>query len=232
MKATSHIFATMRGRVNGIVYTANQFANLIGRQYVIPTNPNSPFQVNARNALQAAVATWTGFDVDKHQLWNDYAVTTGWTKGGRLLFIRTFAFIQYLINRGLQAAPIISEPPSIFFDPLFTVEETALSGAPGIRGVAFKIGNIQPVSQRMFAQPSVEFGTSRYFWKGPWDTALSSITVVAAGNSAQLEFVDPNWTPGNRVFVRMRPFARLAAPNSGEVVGTDLIFSQIVQQTV
>src|SRR3972149_5436277 len=117
MKATSHIFATMRGRVNGIVYTANQFANLIGRQYVIPTNPNSPFQVNARNALQAAVAIWTGFDV--------------------------------------------VEPPSVFFDPLFVIEDAALSGAPGIRGVAFKISNIQPVAQRMFAQPSVEFGTSR-----------------------------------------------------------------------
>src|SRR3972149_4189574 len=161
MKATSHIFATMGGRVNGIVYTANQFANLIGRQYVIPTNPNSPFQVNARNALQAAVAIWTGFDVDKHQLWNDYAVTTGWTKGGRLLFIRTYAFIQYLINRGLQAARIVVGPVAVFFDPLFVIEDAALSGAPGTRGVAFHISNIQPLAQRMFAQPSVEFGTSR-----------------------------------------------------------------------
>ena len=123
------------------------------------------------------------------------------------------------------------EPPSVFFDPLFVIEDAALSGAPGTRGVAFKISNIQPVAQRMFAQPSVEFGTSRYFWKGPWDTALSSVTVVAASTSEQLEFIDQNWTPGNRVFVRMRPFARLTTPNTGEVVGTDLIFSQIVQQT-
>jgi hypothetical protein len=62
----------LSGKMGGLVFSRNKGGAYV-RQYVIPVNPNTVAQVNARAAFGSSAANWHNFNANEKARWQNYA---------------------------------------------------------------------------------------------------------------------------------------------------------------
>lgn len=126
----------LSGKDGGTVYSRNRFGAYT-RTKVIPVNPNTPAQAQARGRLAAGSTAWLNLTAAQRSDWEVYASNTTFTDvfgnpynlTGRQAFIRTYAFIARVGGTLPTDRPSDSgvPAPAVFPDPIVapTADPTA-----------------------------------------------------------------------------------------------------------
>lgn len=225
MKATSHIFSTMRGKVGGIVYTTTPDAQITARAYAVPVNPNTNGQGKVRGCLAAAVALWAGLGDETRLSWQLYAqANQGVSSNGRKLFIATQVAINQALNswtQGNELTDPLSTPPNVTGTAYVTYEVIPFTGAVNHTGVSVKFTNSLPFIQYVLLQISGLYSPARGRFGGPWDTSLNEVVKVDANDAATFTLQTDAQTD-TTMFVRFRPVLQLRGTppaERGDIIG-------------
>lgn len=227
MICVSHLHSQMRGKLAGLVYMSSPFHPIVARQYVVPVNPNTTVQNQSRAAMSSAVNRWTQLDEEQRKAWREWAISAGYTKGGRAAFIRQWSFASYLTLRGQTTIPPFEDAPTLLWDPVAEVEVITPDLPSGQVGFTIQIINSAPVPMKFAIWSSPPFHASRYFWKGPWDTQSLNVVTVGNDDNDQFNVIVGNGSAGDAAFCRIVPYTALTAPYSGVLVGGETILRGI-----
>lgn len=154
-------FADLRGKIGGVVATANASGNAI-REWVIPRNPRSIRQIQSRQNLAAAAPVWQSLTSGQRDGWYTYAANTPLTNSlgqehytsGWGMYCRAYTLNQYSL------APNPSDPPTSY----------GLAAAPGVTAVTITGGTANLVLT---------------FPAGVWWRTLANAALLAHVSSSQ-----------------------------------------------
>lgn len=218
MRATSHIFSTMRGKVGGIVYSTTPDHQIIARAYAQPVNPNTDPQGFIRGDFSGAVDLWRSMSQDVRDGWQNWAQANGGiSRNGRKAFIGGYTVLSYIYNQykgtsGFQA-PLVT-PPNIDGSAYALYSSGAYSGVVGQSGYAFKITNPADFPAFFLVQASIGFGGARQRYNGPWNTSETKLIEVDGGDTVITNVGTQE--PETMVhFLRIRPIIQLREPLPG-----------------
>jgi hypothetical protein len=208
MRALSHIFSIMRGSVNGITYTANQFHQIIARAKTAPVDPSTTFQGMVRQAFSGAAVFWEGIAQASRDGWEDYASTLTYSNPlgntempGRQVFMGNIGWMLYLLARGIVFTSQEKTPPLIpgflSLDPV----STGILGAPGT-GFSVNVGNPNSSDILVTARRSRPFTATRNTFKGPFNSNSLDTVVVVGESTGTIDFV--GGVDGQVFFVEVR----------------------------
>jgi hypothetical protein len=218
-KIISPVWSSVRGSIAGTTYLTTASGQIIARQRTRPTQPDSPNQNLAREALSMAAADWNNLTEVLRQAWNVAAVTFGET--GRHLWIGGRSLLQYIGIRNLLATPIVflTDAPTIGSRPSFNAVQST-PALPTSNTIEVTINNLQKVRTVYLIDVSPPFTQTRNFWKGPWATSQSVSILTASLGSQKAEI--PNLVAGAWYMVRIRPVYAPVSPDTlkGVVAGT------------
>lgn len=213
-KFKSLIFSEIRGKLGGLVFTANQFQSLIVRQFVSPVNPNTTNQTAIRSAFSGAVALWSTITDAVREDWEQYAATLTfegplgqYNVPGRSVFIANIGLALYLKAR--DGTPAVVDTAAPIIPGFLNIENVGISTyiGPGT-GIAYSYTNATGADALAVSTISIKFGPPRRRFKGPF---LSDTLVVNALPDATsvIEERDPLVVDGI-YFVRIRFISALA----------------------
>lgn len=182
----SIIASVIRGSVGGLTYSSNQFHQIIVRARTAPVNPNTSNQTTIRSAFNVASQAWKGMSTPVREAWNEYAESLTYegplgpySLPGRQVCIGNLALAGYIATRQLYALVPSAAAPIVpgFLDIGNIVVSPAGAGETGF---IVNVENPNLFDVVYFAQRSVNFGTSRYRFKGPY---LSDTDVAVIGTT-------------------------------------------------
>lgn len=202
------MWSSISGSVGGITYLNGPHAAIIARARVVPVQPGTLFQAQAKSAWNSAAATWESLTQGDQDLWDDYALTVvhqgkqgNYTVTGRSMFMAGFSLARYLQIRILDIPTIISDPPTVqgFLLPsLFSL------APPSAAGTGFSVNiTADPASDtNVFIETSKGFNKERNFWKGPWVRTKDKAQIVPKGTSTAIDII--NLTVDLKYFCRVK----------------------------
>lgn len=68
----------MLNSVGGVTYLRNRYCQIVARERVVPTNPNTSYQQTVRANLSAAVSAWKSLSNEQRNSWESFASATPW----------------------------------------------------------------------------------------------------------------------------------------------------------
>ena len=112
-KFKSLLFGEIRGKLAGIVFSANSSSRYI-RQKVSPINPKTVAQGLVRTLLAAVSQAWRGLTEDQRAAWNKVAATVSFTNVFGDGVAPTGFGLHSRTNRNMQEIneALLTEPPS------------------------------------------------------------------------------------------------------------------------
>jgi hypothetical protein len=122
--------AAISGSVGGTTFSTNRFGPYMRRR-TIPTNPNTAFQVLARNRLQTVSQAWQALDPDEQEAWRQWAQTNPIvnTLGQPQVLAGHQAFAQINSRLLAMSQALIDTPPAIPAPvPLLTASVASSAG--------------------------------------------------------------------------------------------------------
>ena len=210
MKVTSLIFATMSGKMAGIVASRNRYGGYI-RNKSIPVNPQSYRQDAVRSLMQFATNYWNATVMAAQRAaWNLYAqnVTIKDRTGnpqhitGFNMFLRSSAVVWQARGDHVLTAPAILSLPEV--DP---TAAATISAATQMLSISFD-RTLPWATEASGGDLVVYMGQpilgNREFFKGPWRLAGAIAGTVPAPGSPHTLSVPFPVAAGQRVYVRMR----------------------------
>lgn len=104
----------MSGKFGGVVAAHNRFGQYF-RQFRIPTDPQTPSQMQRRAAMAAAIVAWRNLLGADKDTWNNYAANTPWVNRlgdtvyltGMSFFIRSYCFAAMLADENSLPPPTV-----------------------------------------------------------------------------------------------------------------------------
>jgi hypothetical protein len=195
MKVKSTIFSVMRGSLAGTTYTANTYANIVGRNRTIPVNPKTGPQTVARTAFAQASAAWNALTDAKRSSWADWAQTvtrTGplgpYSPKARSLAMAIYSFVLLMDFRfpSLGIVPDM-EPPTTAGE--LTVGQVA-AFPPSATGTGYSIQGVNNLAEDIYfaGWRSVAQNAARFFYNGPFIATANGVIPITAGASDNIEF--------------------------------------------
>ncbi|MCK5292688.1 MAG: hypothetical protein KAR39_11820 [Thermoplasmata archaeon] len=182
----SIIASVIRGSTGGLTYTANQFHQIVVRARTAPVNPNTTNQTTIRSAFNVASQAWKVMATPIREAWAEYAASLTYegplgpySMPARQVCIGNLALAGYIAARELYAlVPSVASPVIPGFLDVGNIS-VGPAGA-GETGFIVSVENPNLFDVVYFAQRSVQFGTSRYRFKGPYlsetDIAIKGVT--------------------------------------------------------
>lgn len=228
MKFKSPIFTQVSGSIAGMTFARNK-GGLYIRARTIPTNPSSPAQLSARNAMANVVDAWTNvLTTAQRDGWGIYAINTPVvdvfgdpkTLSGQQMYNRSNS------PRVRQGEARVDDAPVLFDLGTFTTPVITVSAAaPNDVSVAFTILDTWAtfVGGFLFGLVSRQQNPSINFFKGPFrsmgnipgdDLGITSPVVLTS------EFP---YAEGGQVFAEFR-----AAQADGRLSNTQTVKTIVV----
>lgn len=119
-RATSTLFATLRGPLGGITCTASSTQALVLRARVGPGGKITNRRTDAQVAFGSATTRWSVLSAEERSRWDDYAkslsisnATSTFTPKGREIFQRNISYYQWLKNQDVVPGFVITTAPTI-----------------------------------------------------------------------------------------------------------------------
>lgn len=202
-------FAQLSGSINGYVFSRNR-AGAYVRNRSLVTNPNTPFQVEARGNFRDAVDAWTNtINQTSRDEWETYAANTPVLNrlgdpihlSGQQMFIRSYQAIAMVGG----SAP--SGAPAIFDLGTFTLPTITADASAGELSVAFTntdewataVGGFLSIKQSRPQNPTVNF------FRGPWRfVGMIEGDVVAPTSPVVIDAIHLPLTAGQKLFFEVR----------------------------
>ena len=182
----------MRGSVNGMTYSANQFAPIICRARTYPSHFGSNDQNLAMAAFGTATSKWATLDPVVRDAFIQAKVQ-------RNKYIGNVAWLEYATSKGMLNVPYDSVTPPLEGEvPIFSALMQVYSGLPDTYGVNILVTNQQVRKLFCVVQLSVPFEPTRYAFRGPWDPTLFQSDVIDAATPIP-------YTPTQEVFTFILP---------------------------
>lgn len=238
-KIVSHTWSSARGSIAGITYLTTPSGAIIARQRVKPVNPNSTAQVLARQAMGATATLWTHITDEQRQAWDAAAGVTTFLLGralnqpgnGRRLFHGTGQLINYLYAQGKIGAPFDGVAPNAVGVPQIQTQILPYAGPVGTTGITVRFFNPDAARNMQLALwHGWQVNDSHKYYKGPWRVSTLIIDQVDAADELVTSFeYKPNALEGQRLYVRIVPFAYPAGAFVGYAKGSPMIVSDIMQ---
>jgi len=204
----SHVASVIRGSVGGLTYTANRKHAIVARARVVPSNPKTTYQVNARAAFAQALNAWYGEDGDIRAAWETYANSVSKegplgkrSLSGREAYIGTQSFAILAYQRGLVSDLPDGSVPIYFGWLPFNVVKVS---KPSVEETGFEIfvHNFSGTSVNVTAVRSNAQPATHNAYKGPLDQSSWSKAIVSPDDDGLISFY--NLTEGLVYFVVLR----------------------------
>lgn len=216
MKFLSQLTSMVSGSVNGLTGSHNKGGQYF-RARVVPVNPNTQFQVFARNALGILADYWTNVLTPTERLsWETYAQNVSWTDrlgqtiqlSGINHFIRSNApRVQSTQMAGgagfadFASLAVISTAPTVYD----LGNKIVFSEFPAVTPESIIFGWTETlVSGNVMAWLSPPLNPSINFWRGPY--IAIGVMAAGAGGTIDLDAANDSY------------FARYGALNVGQRV--------------
>lgn len=207
----STIFSQIVNTLAGTVFFYNRYGSIIGRNHVVPTDPNTPAQQTVRTRFSGLVTAWQGLTAAQRNTWEGFAAHTPWKNGlGDDVHLTGFNMYLAIALAALQIdqfLPLVtfSTPPCI--PGLYSQPDWSLGPCTsGVlqTGFSINITNTDPTNAiKVGVHRSVAQNTSINFWKGPYDNR--AYTVIGPIPPTFTFGVDVlGLTTGKRYFMRFR----------------------------
>lgn len=192
----SIIASVIRGSVGGLTYSSNQFHQIIVRARTAPVNPNTSNQTTIRSAFNVASQAWKVMATPIRLAWEEYAESLTYegplgpyTMPGRQVCIGNLSMAGYIATRGLYAlVPSAAAPITPGFLDVGNI--TVGPAGAGETGFLISVENPNLFDVVIFAQRSVNFGTSRYRFKGPYLSDTDIALKAASETTFPIPFYD------------------------------------------
>jgi len=179
-KYISTLFSQIRGKVAGVIYSANQFQPIISRPYTPPTYTRTPGQNRARNAFLTAAAYWDSEIAGSVQIeweaWN--AVWKRFPSGRHAWIAYCSMMLQIYDLGGNMNAKTPVHPP--IGDGLLPVSISAgeYEGPIGTTGYGLVIQNDYDEDVHVWIRSSIPFTKSRNRFQGPFGMPYGAMATV------------------------------------------------------
>jgi hypothetical protein len=204
----SQLMTSASGSVGGLTFTHNRYSPLVCRSRVVPCDPNTCIQNNARRVFNNGGTHWRTLTQEQQASWNDYANGTPWLGPlgdtiyltGQAFYIATMGVVmQHTPNKVLTAFDTAPPIPGLAPQPYVAFQVCAAG-----TGMGMKIYNQDPVYAMQFtAHVSAAQSPGKTFFKGPWDcTRTVHTATVLHGAFVVAEFCDLNATAQYWISVR------------------------------
>lgn len=212
-KIKSTFFGFITGKWGGSVFYNGANGWIIVRDWVVPVNPATPYQVAARERFTNASKDWSKLLTEANRdSWIDYAKNTPYTKGGNQYILSGSQMYIAVRTSVMKGAPLTV--PSAFStcacEPgmLHDLDIGVIPcPTPLDCGGAIKITNTDPaLAISGYVELSPPQNQSVKFYKGPFDpkTTVNFGTILPGGNE-DVEFCDDT-CEGSRYFYRVRSY--------------------------
>lgn len=179
----SQVFTQTSGSVGGLTFSHNA-GGMYTRARATPTNPNTTFQQEVRNAMSTLLGIWSAtLTPAQRDGWSDYAADTPVTNrlGDAITLSGISMFVKSNVPR-LQAllAPVLNRPPFNDFGPSPELTPSAASAATQNVSIAFTNpgGWANQTGSALLIRLSRPQNPAINFFKGPYRLAS-----VVLGNS-------------------------------------------------
>ncbi|MFQ5937315.1 MAG: hypothetical protein ACE5LB_13005 [Acidiferrobacterales bacterium] len=180
-----NIFCDARGSFDGVTAARNR-GGLYLRERATPTDPMSPAQLEARQAVTNAAGLWPSLTSDEQQSWIDYgrrivfsnALGDGITLSGQMIFNRSAVAVEYVnIFEGAVVLSVPNLAPAGSTLPQFSVSPRLVNAvvATQLIRVMFDPGGAwrsEDGACVMISQ-GLPQGMGINFFKGPWRRAVN-----------------------------------------------------------
>lgn len=208
-KCLSHNMSVIRGSVGGLTYTANQYATIVMKRRVPPTNPNTLFQSAVRAVMSDVNFRWSNnLSQSDRDNWGLYATNTPlsgpvgeYKISGRLFYIAGRSLAQYLVNRFALTGVLTDDAPT---QPgLLGISNFDVISAIGPdTGISVQFTNSSSDGVGYLINVSAPYNASRKIAHGPWDSNLTVADEIAGSGSVNHNI--PSLSVGKRYFIRLR----------------------------
>jgi len=205
MKYKSPVYSMASGSIAGIVYSHN-WAGKYTRERVVPTNPNSQFQVLVRDAMSWLTSRWKNtLTAGQRELWKVYADQVPLIdKLGDPIYVTALNhYIRSNVERKVLALALFDDAPTTYnLGSLTTPTASGFApGPPSTCNVTYSTADdwyASPLS-RLFIYVSRPMLTSIGYFRGPYRYAGSTV----GGTPPPLQVTFP-WpaVAGQRVYFR------------------------------
>lgn len=208
-KCLSHTMSVIRGSVGGLTYTKNQYAGIIMKRRMPPTNPNTLLQSEMRSVMSQVNYQWSNLLTQtERDDWDLYAMNTPlsgpigeYNISGRLFFIAGRSLAQYLKNRFSLVGAVSNTAPTS--PGLLGISAFSVVSATGpATGIDVSFSNLATEGVGFLVNVSAPYNASRQIAHGPWDSNLTEGGEVAGSGSPLVNI--PSLVSGKRYFVRLR----------------------------
>lgn len=197
------------GKLGAMVASHNAAGQYL-RARTVPTNPRTPQQGDARNALSALATSWTGLSALQQANWETFGKNTARkNRLGDTIFLSGIA--SYLANNGARVAAglaRVDDAPTFFGQTTLSKITAATPTAPNSISVAFDPTDpwATAVGGFLLVYVSRQQNSTVNFWAGPY-RLLGTIAGAATAPTSPASFAyEPvgfgDLTAGNRLFFR------------------------------
>lgn len=210
----STIFSVMKGKIGGLVFFNGRYGAIIVRELVIPVNPDTSEQKEARLQLTNASKSWSTDLTDlERKGWDDYAKITPYVNSvGDTVYLTGHAMYVAVRTACLGGDPTIAISQfktaccdgGMFLDPVVDLIEC---DTPPECGSKLQITNNDPLlSMTGTIQISGPQNPGVKFYHGPYDpTTAQLFGPIAAGSGVEVQYCDVA-CEGATFFWKMRTF--------------------------
>ena len=210
-KVQSHMHSSIRGRVGGVVYTKNQYAAIVMRAFVAPTNPGTTGQELARTAFAEASGQWEILTQAQRDGWDDYAKTAKYPDphgnyyvGGRQQFCSNYGLALFIEDiGGSSIAKSVAPPTTAGFENIGVIQPATYTPASKT-GISVSIGNPNAYDLVALVHHSLAYEPSKNTFYGPYPHSNAEAIDLTASSSTTHDIELDSATAGKHVFVRVR----------------------------
>jgi len=212
-KIKSTFFSHIVGKWGGSVFFKGRNGWIIVRNWVVPVDPATPYQIAARTNLANAAKEWNSRLTQAHRdSWTDYADGTPYEKDGEPYMLTGAQMYIAVRTMVLKADPTVlpaafnscSCEPGLFEDPVASI---TICATPLDCGATIKVTNNHPTTDMSgYIQLSPPQNQSIKFYKGPYDPKTYTVFEdLGAGDSEDVEFCDLS-CEGSQYFFILRAY--------------------------
>lgn len=213
-KVKSTIFSVMKGKIGGLVFFNGPGGAILVRELVIPVNPNTPEQQEARTQMTNASKSW-GIDLDdtERKSWVDYALVTPYENGlGQEMILS--GMMMYVAVRtavlGCDPAVPLSQfdlascVGGQFLDPVISIKDCLTPEECG--GIVQITNNDPTLTMSGMIMISGPQSAGVKFYRGPYDpTTMETFGPIAVSGTEDVSFCDLG-CEGQKFFFKIRAY--------------------------
>lgn len=226
MKFKSQVYTQVSGSVGGATYARNR-GGMYSRGRAMPSNPQTSFQTEVRNAVAGLTAAWSQtLTEDQRNAWGVYAANVPILDklGDQRLISGLNWYVRNNVPRVQGGLLIVSDAPTTFTLPAFTVGGVVIDVSSSNASITFDDSEEWAIADggAMLVYISRPVSPGIQFFKGPYRYAGAILGDTATPPTSPATVTLPfDVTVDNKVFYRIEVVTadgRLSSPFRGASV--------------